>query len=117
VSVSTFGRLVASSPTLQSVKETATDVLLDFAEVALMKKIEAGDAKSIMFLLRFRGASRGYTQSHKHAGDERGAPIKTETTFNFDGVPIDKLRDLYDTMTKAREAAVDAARIAAEREE
>ncbi len=117
VSVNTMGRLIASSPNLQAAKEQAGDLVLDYAEMALIKKIEAGDDKSIHFLLRFKGAARGYSQSHKHSGDKKGAPIKTETTFNFDSVPIDKLRDLYDTLTKAREAAVDAARFAAVHEE
>lgn len=117
VSVNTMGRLIASSPRLQAVKAQITRLVLDYAELALLRKIEAVDNNSIHFYLRFKGASRGYAQSHRHAGDTKCALIKTETTLNFDGVPIDKLREIYDVLTKAREAAVDAARDAAERDE
>jgi hypothetical protein len=61
VAVSTFGRLVASSPRLQSAKNQAIELMLDYAELALFRKIEAGETDSIIFFLRFKGAGRGYT--------------------------------------------------------
>lgn len=102
------GRLVASSTTLQVVKKRASDLVHDYAEAALMKKIEAGESASIHFYLRFKGGSRGYGLSVKRAGDEKGPPIKTEIAFNFDGIPAGTVREVLDTMAKARVAAVDS---------
>jgi hypothetical protein len=82
-----------------------------------MRKIEAGDSGLIQFFLRFRGATRGCSQSVKHGSDPKGAPIITETTFNFDNMPLEQMRSVYDIMTKAREVAINAARDAAERED
>jgi hypothetical protein len=49
-------------PELEQVIVDAEQEMLDTAELALYSKINAGDAKSIMFFLKTKGKRRGYTE-------------------------------------------------------
>ena len=84
-----------------AIREEVEDVVLDYAEAANLKLMEAGDRASIHFHLRWRGASRGYATNVKHSGDA-AAPIHTETTIDFKGLTIDELRLMHETLAKAK---------------
>ena len=44
---------------VDAIRETLTDVV----ETALIKKIKSGDTQAILFYMKYRGKSRGYTDS------------------------------------------------------
>ena len=46
----------------QIAREEAEHLLLDFAEAKLMQKIKSGDIASILFFLKPKGKSRGYSE-------------------------------------------------------
>lgn len=44
---------------VDSIRETLTDIV----EIELIKKIKAGDTQAILFYMKYRGKTRGYTDS------------------------------------------------------
>jgi hypothetical protein len=108
VTVTSMGRLVASSPHLQAVKKRTELVRLDYVESALWRRIESGDIKAQELFLRLKGSSRGYIANVKHSGDP-DAPIQTVTTYDFKGMDIATLRDLQSILQSARERAAESA--------
>jgi hypothetical protein len=111
VTVTTMGRLVASSPHLQAVKKRVELVRLDYVESALWRRIESGDIRAQELFLRLKGSSRGYIANVKHSGDP-AAPIQTVATFDFKGIDVTTLRNLQSILLAARErAAATGARV------
>jgi hypothetical protein len=51
---------IKKSPRLAAVRAEAEEIMLDFAEAALLRLMEAGNVQAIHFYLRTKGASRGY---------------------------------------------------------
>jgi hypothetical protein len=107
VTVTTMGRLIASSQQLQAVKKRVEQVRLDFVESALWCRIEAGDIKAQELFLRLKGSSRGYIANVKHAG-EGAAPIQTVATFDFKGLDAAKLQHLQAILWSASQRAAES---------
>lgn len=65
---------VRKSKKLQAVKEDVIEGTLDRAENKLIKAIDRGDLKAVMFYLRTIGKGRGYTERQEVTGQD-GAPL------------------------------------------
>lgn len=58
------------------------EVFVDFAENALIRRIDAGDTTAIIFALKTKGKKRGYVERTELTGKE-GAAIEQVFTINI----------------------------------
>jgi AcrR family transcriptional regulator len=58
---STVYRYLDRYPAVYEALEEEREVLLDIAEYGLMKRVEDGDLRAIIFTLKTKGKDRGYT--------------------------------------------------------
>ena len=70
VTVRVINRYMKDYDICRVAKEEAETMLLDFAEAKLMQKIRSGDIASIIFFLRTKGKSRGYTEKEIDKADQ-----------------------------------------------
>jgi hypothetical protein len=61
--------MVNEDPDLRKVYDEIRELQLDEAENRLMAQVRKGNVPSIQFLLRTRGASRGYSERMEYRGD------------------------------------------------
>ena len=59
---STHYAWMIKDPNYKAWVEDIPDLVLDFAENALLKKMRAGDTRSIIFYLKTKGKSRGFIE-------------------------------------------------------
>ena len=52
-----------TDPVFKEAVDDINEVLTDFVEQQLFKKIKDGDTQSILFFMRYKGKKRGYTDS------------------------------------------------------
>ena len=76
-------------PSLKEVLSDAREDALDLAESKLMKAIDDGNITAIIFFLKTRGKSRGYSERSEFGHGTGGEPIKV--TFKINGEPRDSL--------------------------
>ena len=71
VSRETHYQWLKTDPNYKSWVEEMPDLVLDFSETALLKKIKGGNVPSIIFHLKTKGKSRGYVerQEVEHSGE------------------------------------------------
>jgi len=67
----TIYRWMESDPDFKSRVQDIQEALLDFAESQLLKQIREGNITAIIFYLKTRGKSRGYTEKTElhHSGE------------------------------------------------
>lgn len=79
-------------PEYKAAVESLNDIVLDFAESALHKRIKEGSDTATIFFLKTKGKGRGYVERTEITGAD-GAPIKTEN-MNLTRLTLDELREL-----------------------
>lgn len=81
VSVKAVYSAAERHPEVREALEMAREQMLDIAEGALYKNIQAGDNTAIIFFLKTQGKKRGYIERQElhHSGD---------IVINFDGKPV-----------------------------
>jgi len=82
------------SARLKQVLITAREEMLDIAEGGLFGLIKNGDYKSIAFMLRNVGASRGY-------GDKKEITIKNESNMDLSKLSEEELEKLNELIEKS----------------
>lgn len=75
------------------------ELLMDFVESNLMKKIRKGDTACLIFVAKTKAKKRGYVERQEHSGPD-GEPLPTpQATVNFtidySKVPTDALKALH----------------------
>lgn len=82
-----------NDPEYKAKVDQIQNVVLDFAESQLFKLIKEGDRSSIQFFLKYRGKSRGYTESVEVTGKE-GIDVKVNIVkpkqIDISGDPSDE---------------------------
>lgn len=78
---------VAKSADLQAALDEGREMVLDVAENRLYELIEQGDKNAIMFALKTRGKSRGYSERLEQTGAD-GAPLMTGGAASLTPVEI-----------------------------
>ena len=59
----TFYNYYNNDPEFKAAVDDINEILTDFVENQLFKKIKDGDTQSILFFIRYKGKKRGYTDS------------------------------------------------------
>jgi len=59
----TFYNYYNNDPEFKAAVDDINEILTDFVENQLFKKIKDGDTQSILFFMRYKGKKRGYTDS------------------------------------------------------
>ena len=59
----TYYEYYNSDPEFRRKVDDINEIVIDFAETQLYKKIKEGSEKSILFLMKYKGKKRGYTDS------------------------------------------------------
>lgn len=89
---------------------------LDVVEKALLKKIVEGDTASIIFYLKTKGKSRGFSQRLEVTG-EGGGPLKNETTLKISElqkeIPVDALDEIVGKVFDVETVEVPAGEVMA----
>jgi hypothetical protein len=63
ISRETFYKYLRNDPEFKSKVDEINEITLDFAESQLLKKIEEGSERSILFYMKYKARKRGYTDS------------------------------------------------------
>jgi hypothetical protein len=66
---------VNESTSLQASLESARETMLDEAENVLYEQVLAGNMTAVIFFLKTRGKSRGYTERTEISGVDGGPPV------------------------------------------
>lgn len=106
VSRRTLQGWIRDDPELQEVLQDCRDEILDVAEGQLVAAVQSGSEKSVHFMLRTIGRSRGYgdrVDTTVSAPD--GGPVQTEdvTAFDFSGLTQEE-RDVLRGILERRAA-------------
>ena len=73
---------IKKHPEVRQAQEDADEAVTDFAEIKLMKKLNEGDMRAILFRLETKGKKRGYVRRNEFSGPD-GDPIPAEFTLTF----------------------------------
>ena len=73
VSYRTINRYASEYPSVAEAVQEAKESMVDFAEGKLYEKIAKGDTASIIFFLKTKAKSRGYTERQEITGPDGGA--------------------------------------------
>ena len=85
----TVYRYLQRYPSLKDVLTEARENTLDFVESKLMKAIDDGNVTAIIFFLKTRGKSRGYSERGEFGNTAGNEPVKV--TFKINGEGRDSL--------------------------
>lgn len=84
---STHYAWLKDDPEYRAAVESLDDIVLDFAESSLHKKIKDGDTTATIFYLKTKGKKRGYIERQEIAGVE-DQPLKFDINVLGNDKPI-----------------------------
>jgi hypothetical protein len=82
VSAKTVDEYLQRHPSLKDVLAAARETAIDHVESKLMGAIDDGNVTAIIFFLKTRGKSRGYTERSEHDLTSAGEPFKFTIKIN-----------------------------------
>jgi hypothetical protein len=101
---------IKKSPRLAAVRAEAEEIMLDFAEAALLRLMEAGNVQAIHFYLRTKGGSRGYGVP-VNCTCQKPTTIPEEKVTGFRGLTNEEAERIQEILERARARAHNEAQV------
>lgn len=88
----TYYKYYKEDPLFKQKADDIQELQIDVAEAALLKKIKNEDTTAIIFYLKTKGKTRGYSERYE-IGGPGGGPLQVEG-FNVDALSLDERKIL-----------------------